>query len=127
MVEDNKYIYIFTFTSERFFTTSGRYFAPKLNVEKVKVKETQKQYRCVEQGKAPFRYSKQVNKSDVGDKAFRSYSDIYYYSLDSNIEVFKEKITELLTSEINKHKNKILELQNVQEEANQIIKEQYNV
>lgn len=119
MTENIKYIYVFT------LETGWR--TPKLTVEKVKVKETQKQYRCVEDGKSPFRYSKQVDKSKVGNKAFESYSDIYYYSLDSNIEIFKNKITELLESKIDKYKTKIVEIQNIQEIANQIIKEQYHV
>lgn len=114
MMENIKYIYV--------FTLEFGWRVPKLTVEKVKVKETQKQYRCLENGKSPFRYSRQVNKSEVGNEAFKSYTDIYYYSLDSNIEIFKNKISELLQSKIDKCNTEILKLQNIQEIANQIIK-----
>lgn len=115
----DKYIYVFKFDKG--------WNVPKFTIEKVKVKGTLKQYRCIEDGKAPFCYSKQVDKSNVDNKAIKSYSDIYYYSSDSNIEVFRNKVIELLESEIEKHKAKILELQDYQEIVNRTINEQYNV
>ena len=99
----------------------------KISVQDIKVKETEKRYSCIGDEQMPFTYSCFVDKTQVGLTAFRSYMSIYYYSLDSSIEGFKEKVNELLEWEIGKLNKKIKRLQEIGEAANKSFKKQYNI
>ena len=109
-------LYVFSFESNG-----------KISVKDIKVKETEKRYCCIGNEQMPFTYSSFVDKTLVGLTAFRSYMSIYYYSLDSSIEGFKEKVNELLEWEIDKLNKKIKRFQEMGEMANKSFKEQYNV
>lgn len=99
----------------------------KISVEDIKVKETEKRYCCIGNEQMPFTYNRFVDKTQVGLTAFRSYMSIYYYSLDSSIEGFKEKVNEFLEWEIDKLNKKIKRLQEIGEAANKSFKKQYNI
>lgn len=99
----------------------------KISVKDIKVKETEKRYCCIGNEQMPFTYNRVIDKTQVGLTAFRSYMSIYYYSLDSSIEGFKEKVNELLEWEIDKLNKKIKRLQEIGETANKSFKKQYNI
>ena len=94
MSDNITYIYIFTYSEQ------GK--KPTFTLEKVKVKETTRLCRCVEENKYPFRYSQQVNKNEIG-AVFKEFDKIVYYSLSPDIEVFKCKVAELLNKKISNH------------------------
>lgn len=101
MSDNITYIYIFTYSEQR--------KKPTFTLEKVKVKETERIYRCVEENKYPFQYSRQVNKNKIG-VVFKEFDKIIYYSLSPDIEVFKWKVSVLLNRKISNHAKKISEL-----------------
>lgn len=101
MSDNITYIYIFTYSEQ------GK--KPTFTLEKVKVKETARIYRCVEENKYPFRYSMQVNRNEIG-VTFKEYDKIIYYSLSPDIEVFKCKVAKLLNRKISNHEKTISEL-----------------
>lgn len=101
MSDNITYIYIFTYSEQR--------KKPTFTLEKVKVKETARIYRCVEENKYPFRYSRQVNKNEIG-VTFKEYDKIIYYSLSPDIEVFKWKVSVFLNRKISNHAKTISEL-----------------
>ena len=101
MSDNITYIYIFTYSEQ------GK--KPTFTLEKVKVKETTRLCRCVEENKYPFRYSQQVNKNEIG-AVFKEFDKIVYYSLSPDIEVFKCKVAELLNKKISNHEKTISEL-----------------
>lgn len=101
MSDNITYIYIFIYSE-----SSKK---PTFTLEKAKVKETERIYRCVEENKYPFQYSRQVNKNKIG-VVFKEFDKIVYYSLSPDIEVFKCKVAELLNRKISNHERTISEL-----------------
>lgn len=120
MTKDNiTTIYIYYFQYDPMTYTND------ITVTEVKVKETSKQYRCVNINAYPFNCSSILAKDKL-DKVMKCYSSYVFYSLNKiDMESFKNIIIDYLESERDNLRKKITELNNIQECFESILNEKY--